>query len=456
VKNIIVKKLTVVTFASCLLVSACSSGTTVTPSSSSTKVTTTNQTTIKPHTPVDSVPVSEDTQPDPKAVARNQECERVRPATPKPAEFDSWDSPGVLTTSVNIDSDGNTIITGLMSDEHDFDVTSKRKTVGVDGWSFKFLAKFNQNQEFLWMKCQGEETLSHWYVGPTVNTDSSGNIYQCDFGLSKFSPAGKLLWSADAGEGEYSACATNRSGKSMMLSGFQARFIDTNGKIIWSAEDCMCSAATFDQEGNIFVGGQYGLEKFSSSGKQLWSIYFRKRDYNTFGPNGYSEYGDGHFVTEQVGLRTDKDNNIVFVFSLNLKNDLDPSSKTRVLKPGWLQDVAIAKYTSGGELLWAQKVKIPKTVAKTTRYGEGYDISFMPNGDIIALGGGALNYDTYHSRLFIAQFASTGEQTRFMWLGEYDNVIHNMGHHIVTDTNGRTYVTSVGEKLPPFLISRDM
>jgi hypothetical protein len=455
-KNVTVKKLSLVTIASCLLLSACGSENSAAPSSSSAKVTTTNTASIKTTSPVDSVPASEDTQPDPEALARNKECERVRPATPKPTEFDSWDSPGVLTTSVNIDPKGNTIVTGLMSDEHDFDVTSKRKTVGVDGWSFKFLAKFNQRQEFLWMKCQGEKTLFHWYIGPAVNTDSSGNIYQCDFGLSKFNPAGKLLWSADAGDGEYSACATNRSGKSMILSGLQARFIDTNGKTIWSAEDCMCSAATFDQEGNIFVGGQYGLEKFSSSGKQLWSIYFRKRDYNTFGPNGYSEYGDGHFVTEQVGLRTDKDNNIVFVFSLNLKNDLDPSAKTRVLNPGWLQDVAIAKYTSGGKLLWAQKVKIPKTVAKTTRYTEGYDISFMPNGDIIALGGGALNYDTYDSRLFLAKFTSTGEQTRFMWLGEYQNFIHNMGHHIVTNKNGRTYVTSLGEKLPPFLISRDM
>jgi hypothetical protein len=81
---------------------------------------------------------------------------------------------------------------------------------------------------------------------------------------------------------------------------------------------------------------------------------------------------------------------------------------------------------------------------------------FMPNGDIIALGGGALNYDTYDSRLFLAKFTTDGEQTRFMWLGEYLSFIHNMGHHIVTDTNGRTYVTSVGEKLPPFLISRDM
>jgi len=452
VKNETVKKLSVVAIASCLLLSACGSENSAAPSSSSTKVTTTNPPTIKTTIPVDTVPEPEDTQPDPEALARNKECERVRSTTPKPTEFDSWDSPGVLTTSVNLDSDGNTIITGLMSDEHDFDITSKRKTVGVDGWSFKFLAKFNQRQEFLWMKCQGEETLSHWYVGPTVNTDSSGNIYQCDAGLSKFSPAGKLLWSVVS---EPLSCATNSSGESV-LAGPEAHFVDTNGQTIWSAKTCSCSAATFDQEGNIFVGGQNGLKKFSSSGKQLWKIDFRSR--NSFGPNGYDEIGvGGSFVTDQVGIRTDGDNNVVFVFSLNLKNDVDPSSKTKYLKPVWFQDTAIAKYTPGGKLLWAQKVKIPKTVVKTTRYAEGYDISFMPNGDIVVLGGGKLGKKTDQDlRLFLAKFTTDGEQTRFMWLGEYLSFIHNMGHHIVTDTNGRTYVTSAGGKRPPFLISRDM
>ena len=430
------KKLTLVAFTSCLLVSACSSENTVTPSSSSTKGTTT---------------IPDDSEPDPEALARNLECERVRPTTPKPTEFDSWDSPGVLTTSMNIDSKGNMIVTGLMSDEHDFDITSERKTVGVDGWSFKFLAKFNQRQEFLWVKCQGEETLSHWYNGPTVNTDSSGNIYQCDAGLSKFNPAGKLLWSVVS---EPFSCTTNSSGESI-LPGPDAHFVDTNGQTIWTTKNCSCTAATFDRNGNIFVGGQNGLKKFSASGKQLWKIDFRTRN-SDFGPNGYSEYGGG-FVTEQVGLRADKDNNIVFVFSLNLKNDVDPSSNTKILNPVWLQDTAIAKYTSDGKLLWAQKVKIPKTIAKTTRYSEGYDISFMPNGDIIALGGGKLGKNADQDlRLFLAKFSRDGEQTRFMWLGEYDSFIHNKGYHIVTNKNGRTYVTSVGEKLPPFLISRDM
>ena len=81
----------------------------------------------------------------------------------------------------------------------------------------------------------------------------------------------------------------------------------------------------------------------------------------------------------------------------------------------------------------------------------------MPNGDIVVLGGGKLGKKTDQDlRLFLAKFTTDGEQTRFMWLGEYLSFIHNMGHHIVTDTNGRTYVTSAGGKRPPFLISRDM
>ena len=102
-------------------------------------------------------------------------------------------------------------------------------------------------------------------------------------------------------------------------------------------------------------------------------------------------------------------------------------------------------------------MKIPKTVAKTTRYAEGYDVSFMPNGDIVVLGGGKLGKNTDQDlRLFLAKFTTDGEQTRFMWLGEYLSFIHNMGHHVVTNKNGRTYVTAAGEKLPPFLLSRDM
>ena len=443
-KNVTVKKLSLVTLASCLLLAACSSKNSSTSPSSSAKVTTT-------------IPDDSEAAREAAGRARNQECERVRLTTPKPTEFKSSGDSGVLTTSMDIDSDGNTIVTGLMGDEHDFDITSGKKIFGVNGWSFKFLAKFDRRQEFLWMKCQGESQTYRGYVGPTVNTDAAGNIYQCHGYLSKFTPTGKYLWSADADEGEYRTCVTNWSGKSMMLSGRNARFIDNNGELIWSAKNCSCSAAAFDQTGNIFTGDQNGITKFSARGKKLWSISYVSRNREYFGPNGLEEYGVSSYITDQVGVRTDKDNNVIFTFSLNLKNDFDPSAKTKVLKPGWTQDVAIAKYTTDGKLLWAQKVKIPKTIATTTRYVEGYDISFMPKGDIIVLGGGYFEGDgSRFQRLFLVKLTPIGKQTRFMWLGKKDWDIHNKGYHIVTNKNGRTYVTSLGEQLPPFLLSRDM
>ena len=401
-----------------------------------------------PTGPIDSVP-------EPDYDLLNKKCQRVRWKKPIPAELDDFDSPGVLTTSMDYDSQGNTIITGLISNENDFDITSERRTVGVDGWNFTFIAKFNKKSEFVWMKCLGDDSLFHWYIGPTVNTDAAGNIYHCDGGLTKFSPTGKELWFTSASEPSFS-CATDNSGNTF-IAGPEGAYVNSRGDNVWSLENCQCSAATFDRDGNVFVGSRYGFEKFNTQGKSQWSISFRARHHEYFGPDGLSEYGSGSYVTDQVGLRTDKDNNIVFIVSLNLKNDFDPSPKSFVLKPGWLQDVALAKYSTSGKLLWAKKVKLPKETPTTRRYAEGYDISFMPNGDIIALGGGNIDGGpSAWSHLFLAKFTSQGEQTRFLWLDRYDSWIHNMGHHVITNKNGRTYVTSSGEPLPPFLVSRDL
>ena len=401
-----------------------------------------------PTGPIDSVP-----EPDYNLL--NKKCERVRSKNPIPAKLDDFDSPGVLTTSMDYDSQGNTIITGLMSDENDFDITNGRRTVGVSGWNFTFIAKFNKKSEFVWIKCLGVSSLFHWYIGPTVNTDSAGNIYHCDGGLTKFSPEGNELWYASTGEASIS-CMTDTSGNTF-IAGPIGAYVNTEGKTIWSLKYCQCSAATFDRDGNVFVGSRYGLEKLSAQGKSQWAIGFRARHNESFGPDGLSEFGSGSYVTDQVGLRTDKNNNIVFILSLNLKNDFDPSPNSFVLKPGWLQDVAVAKYSTSGKLIWAKKVKLPKETPTTRRYAEGYDVSFMPNGDIIALGGGNIdNGPSAWSHLFLAKFTSKGQQTRFLWLDQYESWIHNLGHHVITNKNGRTYVTAKGEILPPFLISRDM
>ena len=387
-----------------------------------------------------------------------KECQRTRFRKPKQVAVDdvgSWDSPGVITTSMDFDSDGNIVVTGLFSDERDFDITSGHKTVGVDEWMFSFIAKFDHETNFLWIKCLGVGQLFHWYIGPVVHTDRSGNIYHCDQGVSKFSSQGKYLWSASGGESTFT-CATNHSGESV-LNGSDIVFIDKSGEQKWSKPNRYFYAAAFDEQGNILVGSDQELAKFTSTGKELWSIPFKGRNREFFSPNGVTEYGDSSQITNQVGVRADKVGNVLFTFSLNTKNDFDPTSIVRNLTPGWLQDVAIAKYSPQGKLLWAQIVQIPKAKPTSERYVEGYDISVMPSGDIVVPGGGwGANVRWSESRLFLAKFSPEGNQLKFMWVNGYNSFIHNMGHHIITNKNGSTYVTSSGEPLPPFLVSRDL
>lgn len=462
-QDVAVKKLLIVLATSIALLGC--SGTGSETRSAKSKETTTS--TIDPNNPLDcpedginygcpTAPIDPEPEIDYDALVKECQRTKFRKPTQVAADgVDSWESPGVITTAMDFDSDGNIVVTGLFSDERDFDITSGHKTVGVDEWIFSFIAKFDRETNFLWIKCLGVGELFRWYIGPVINTDIDGNIYHCDQALSKYSPDGKYLWSASGGESTFT-CATNQSGDSVLV-GSDITLIDQSGRKKWSLPNRYFYAAAFDEQGNILVGSDQELAKFTSTGKELWSIPFKGRNREFFSPNGVTEYGDSSQITNQVGVRADKDGNVLFTFSLNLKNDFDPTSKVRNLTPGWLQDVAIAKYSPQGKLLWAHIVQIPKATPTSQRYVEGYDISVMPSGDIVVLGGGwGANVQWARDQLFLAKFSPEGDQLKFMWVNHFDSFIHNMGHHIITNKNGRTYVTSSGEPLPPFLVSRDL
>lgn len=406
----------------------------------------------------------ESTTTRPRQLSAKETCETPRSTDPIFKDVDLWDDTGVITTSFDFDPGGNVLVTGWIGSEQDFDFTNKRQTVGSNETSFLFIAKFNKKSEFLWIRCFEEENLTHWFVGPHISTDSQGNAYLCSNSLEKFDPSGKLLWSSaiatymTGGDTQDTAlaCATNAAGKTLVTGGGVC-LIDETGSEIWSRPDESYSAAAFDSAGNIFMGSTTKIAKYSITGKEIWSRNFKERLVGPFHRYGYS-VPTNTYPTEDVGLSIDSEGNPVFALPVNKKNQFSTSADSRVITPGWLQDVVVAKYTTSGALIWAHKIQLPQTTKKTTRYAEGFDISFLPNGDIIALGGGGLetNDEWQQDRLFLAKFTPDGEQTRFLWLGKYNDFIHNIGHRIMTNSRGRTYVTSEGEKIPPFLISRDM
>jgi hypothetical protein len=161
------------------------------------------------------------------------------------------------------------------------------------------------------------------------------------------------------------------------------------------------------------------------------------------------------YPTEKIALATDSEGNALVAIPLNTSNDFDPSKKSKVIRPYWIQDLVVAKYSSKGALLWAKKLRIPGVKLKTTmRFADGFDISVLPSGEFILLGGAKTQKYSNRNRLFLARFTPEGVQKKFEWLYKYNSFTHNLGHELEATKDGELLVTSEFQEVAPFLISR--
>lgn len=404
-----------------------------------------------------------DIAPDIPADGLSASCEQVRDTKPEKVKYDAWDAPGVVTTDIEIDRQGNKFISGYLSDEQDFNYKDSFSTVGVDGWGFQFFAKFNPQSEFEWIQCLRASSLNHWYKGPVVDTDSNGFIYVCDSTLERWTTTGELVWSSKTlrWDSEDSSdatrnCATSSDGFTVVTGVDESYFVSPEGKILWKKDLGWNSAATFLASGNILMGSNSSTSIINRKGELVWRSERPHRD--DLGPNGLT---DGAFfntyATDQTGLVATNDG-VVVASTINKRTDFDPSSSTFFFKPRWIQEIVIAEYSLKGILQWATKVQPPSTGPdnKNAQYFEVFDSIQGNSGELFVYGGGTSSRESQPMRLFVAKFSSSGKQLRFLWLEEYTSFIHNMGRYIEVDSRGRLYGTGEGLRVPPFIWSRDL
>ena len=424
--------------AACLIIlAACSRATTSPPTTTSSKVATT-------------------VAPLPGILSQ---CETPRPSPPLHTEFDAWDSPGVITTDVEIDLQGNKIISGYMTDENDFNYKDSYQTVGVDGYGFEFVAKFNPRSEFEWIHCLKETSLYHFYDGPDFDSDVDGNIYVCGSTLTRWNSAGKFEWSKDFSHLSQLNCAVSSDGYSL-VSGEQTLFVSPLGDTIWTKDTPEFYEAQFLSDGNIALATNSSLAVISREGLILWEHERIQRC--CIGPYGdFSSGANGNSLsTGQTGIASDIEN-IVIATTLNKAVDFDPSSKVTKLSPLWIQEAVVAKYSLSGKMQWAQKISLPRSDKTSARFVEIFDTEINDAGEILIYGGGTASRETDPGssepmHLFFVKFSPAGQQMRFLWLDEYTYLFHNLGRYFEIDSRGRLYATAESLTVPPFLLSRDL
>ena len=392
-----------------------------------------------------------DTTPDIPDEVLSTSCEKIRATKPDKVEYEPFDSPGIITTSLAIDSDGNKVIGGLMSDVHDFEPSTKIKSVGIAGRTFEFIAKFDTESQFQWIRCFGQSSPFHWYRGITVDVDRLGNVYACDSKLRKFTPQGKLMWEMNRSVEKIVTCKTNLAGNTL-VQGETTLMVDSAGRTKWSITGTYFSSFSSTRGKKLFAASTTELSQLTTSGKKIWSIKFQRR--NDIGAYGVHIGVGDEFPTEKIGLATDTEGNALVAIPLNKSNDFDPSPKTKMIRPYWIQDLVLAKYSPQGALLWANKLRIPGVKLKTTmRFVDGFDISILPTGEFIVLGGARTQSYANRNRLFLARFTPDGIQKKFEWLYQYNSFVHQLGHELEPTENGQVFVTSEFQENAPFLIS---
>ncbi|HXB10924.1 MAG TPA: T9SS type A sorting domain-containing protein [Bacteroidia bacterium] len=270
---------------------------------------------------------------------------------------------------------------------------------------FVISSSFSYGQSWQW----GEQTTG----GTCITTDGQGNAYLFDGFVTKYDPAGNVLW------------ATVPPTNSIHTAG---------------------AGSSADNAGNVYLTGdfndtiQFGpytllappfgiyLVKYSSSGSILWA---KQTNYGG---------GAGPFFIEVISIATDKNGNALLtgVFEGNVVFGKDTLYSTS-------SDVFIAKYDTAGNVLWAKA-----GVSNPTNLIGGYSITSDNSGNVLVAGffEGGLQFgafplnDYYSLDIFLVKYDANGN---VLWANQGTTQGGGGGFAgnlcVTTDLAGYSYIT---------------
>lgn len=132
-----------------------------------------------------------------------------------------------------------------------------------DGNEFDYINAFDSSGRLV-------ESYSYCYSSIDATVDSSGNvIVACYNSVSKYSPAGSLLWQRTVTVGTPSAITVSGSNIYVVGPRGVSRLASSNGNIAWTktgaGQDIAASGS------NVYVRNLNVVRKLDSNGRQLWS-----------------------------------------------------------------------------------------------------------------------------------------------------------------------------------------
>jgi hypothetical protein len=250
---------------------------------------------------------------------------------------------------LKLDSFGNILITGSYENSCDFNPSSGVNTRTSNGLKDAFIAKYNADGNFIWVKSIGGTTIDS---GKSFSTDLQGNIYL----VGNFS--GNVHFEETGGFGN------------VISNGNTDIFITKlaiNGTTLWTKtlggsniESANCIIV--DPAGFFYIGGEFretvdfdlssGIFNLTSSGGH--DAFLAKYDLDG---NYLWAFSIGSAGSEAITrLEFDSFRNLYALGRFNDVVDFDMSNENNSITSNGQSDIFIAKYDSNGNFIWVNKI----------------------------------------------------------------------------------------------------
>lgn len=251
--------------------------------------------------------------------------------------------------SIVLDASGNIFIAGDYNGLVDFDPGVGFSFKDVKGASDIFVAKYDSQGNFIWAKTFGGVGIESCR---DMSLDAFGNliitgVYQ---GTSDFDPNGGVISMTSAGQ----------------FDAFLLK-LDVSGNYVWaksiqSANSNYVNQVIIDHIGNINIVGDFqGIADFDPSNAtfSMTTIGNKSAFFAKYSPQGQFINatmigGSGFEIGKAIAV--DLQDNIYITGDFRGVVDFDPSGSTHFVTSSGIRDIFVAKYTTQGELVWANKI----------------------------------------------------------------------------------------------------
>lgn len=251
--------------------------------------------------------------------------------------------------SITLDASGNIFVAGDYNGLVDFDPGVGFSFQDVKGASDIFVAKYNPQGNFIWAKTFGGVGIESCR---DMTLDAFGNllitgVYQ---GTSDFDPNGGVINMTSAGQ----------------FDAFLLK-LDVSGNYVWSksiqsANSNYINQVVVDYTGNINIIGYFqGTADFDPSNATFSmttigdkSAFFAKYSAQGQFINATMIGGSGFEIGKAIAV--DLQDNIYITGDFRGVVDFDPSGSTNFVTSSGIRDIFIAKYTTQGQFVWANKI----------------------------------------------------------------------------------------------------